>query len=275
MAKGSWERWFICSPMAVVADRQSQQLTLSTPESHHPPLPLFRSKALSMFPTTTHCLSRSGYLALVGQFANRFMKILFTLLALCFALNAHAATYMLLSQTNAFAAGITNEAKAYADTKAPIDSPAITGTPTINGQSIETQLTNKVDKTLTTDQSMSGRLLTPSLTIGALAVSRGTLTHADGNVIIDFSLTNRIYSCTITGNVTFVQTNAAAGKWFNIDLYMPATNCLATYNMPTGSSTNFYGGIVTNYTANTVGSLSFYAKSSDTNATKIAYQETQ
>lgn len=83
------------------------------------------------------------------------MKILFTLLALCFALNAHAATYMLLSQTNAFAAGITNETKAYADTKAPLASPSLTGTPTINGQSVETQLTNKVAKA---GDTMSGGL---------------------------------------------------------------------------------------------------------------------
>lgn len=48
------------------------------------------------------------------------MKILFTFLALCFALNANAATYFLLSQTNTFAKGITNEAKAYADSIVPV-----------------------------------------------------------------------------------------------------------------------------------------------------------
>lgn len=56
------------------------------------------------------------------------MKILFTLLALCFALNSNAATYLLLSQTNAFAKGITNEAKAYTDAHAGGGNVTNTGT---------------------------------------------------------------------------------------------------------------------------------------------------
>lgn len=43
------------------------------------------------------------------------MKTILSLALLCFAINAHGATYLLLSQTNAFAKGITNEAKAYTD----------------------------------------------------------------------------------------------------------------------------------------------------------------
>lgn len=63
------------------------------------------------------------------------MKILFTLLALCFAINANAATYLLLSQTNAFAKGITNEAKAYTDAHAGGGNTIWTNSP--NGTNLE------------------------------------------------------------------------------------------------------------------------------------------
>lgn len=138
-----------------------------------------------------------------------------------------------------------------------------------------TQFTNKVDLTVTTDQSMSGRLLTPSLTVGAMAISRGTLTHAGGNVIVDFAATNRYWSCTITGNVTFVLTNAVAGKWANLLLFNPSANATPTFNFPASSITNWFGGAPSSLTANTVGALSYYCISTDTNAVKAAYAETQ
>lgn len=140
---------------------------------------------------------------------------------------------------------------------------------------IQTQLANKADLTLTTDQSMSGRLLTPSLTVGAMAISRGTLTHAGGNVIVDFAATNRYWSCTITGNVTFVLTNAVAGKWANLLLFNPSANATPTFNFPANSITNWFGGAPSTLTANTVGALSYYCISTDTNAVKAAYAETQ
>lgn len=199
-------------------------------------------------------LFKSGYQALVGLFAERFMKILFTLLALCFALNAHAATYMLLSQTNAFAAGITNEAKAYADTKAPLASPALTGTPTINGQSIETQLTNKVEKA---GDTMSGALVAPAFDFP----SPVTLTPEDAGTLIDFGAVTRWASCTLTGNVLFTTANISIGKTYNLLIRnTQSTNCLVTFPWPT-----MLGGIVTNINALTTNRLSVECWGTTTN----------
>lgn len=206
------------------------------------------------------------------------MKILITLLMLCMALNTNAATYMLLSQTNAFAAGITNAAKAYADTKAPLASPALTGTPTINGQSVETQLTNKIDNTLTTLQSMSGPLAVPSLIIGSMSIGmRSVLTEVGGNVVCDLSLTNRYWSCSPTGNVQVLITNASAGNWGNLLLRWPATNCMFTHgSLPAGSITNWISGAPsTNATAGTIGFLGIYPIDSTTNSTICGYSATQ
>lgn len=120
-----------------------------------------------------------------------------------------------------------------------------------------------------------GTVNSSSLLVGSIAVSRGTITHAAGNVIVDFSQTNRYWSCTITGNVTFVLTNAATGKWANLLLFnTQATNCTPTWNLPAGT-TNWFGGAPSTLTAGTVGSLSYYCIDATTNSTKAAYAETQ
>lgn len=166
---------------------------------------------------------RCGYRAPAGQFANPFMKILFTLTVLCFALNTNAATYMLLSQTNAFAAGITNAAKAYADTKAPLASPALTGTPTINGQSMETQLTNR---------------------IAPLVI---TYTHAGTVTMTNTAWLTKAYLAP-TGNVTFATSDLTAGHDYIVFLRnVQATNIVLTF--PQNGGTNawqFQGGAITN-----------------------------
>lgn len=126
------------------------------------------------------------------------------------------------------------------------------------------------------DLTLSGTASMADLLTGGMSVYRGTLTHAGGNVIVDFSPTNRYWSCTITGAVTFVLTNASAGKWANILLYnTQATNCTPTFNFPVGSKTNWFGGAPSTLTAGTVGSLSYYPTSTDTNAVLAAYTETQ
>lgn len=122
-----------------------------------------------------------------------------------------------------------------------------------------------------------GTVNSSSLLVGSIAVSRGTLTHAAGNVIVDFSQTNRYWSCTITGNVSVVPTNAAVGKWANILFFnTQATNCTPTFPfVPAGSTTNWFGGAPSTLTAGTVGSLSLYCIDATTNSTKAAYAETQ
>ncbi len=111
------------------------------------------------------------------------------------------------------------------------------------------------------------------LLIGGMAVSRGTLTHG-ASVLIDFGLTNRYASCSPTGNVTFVFANVAAGKWYNVLLTMPATNCTPTFPF-TGTLSNWFGGAPTQFTGGTIGSLTFFPRDTTTNAVLAAYTETQ
>lgn len=106
------------------------------------------------------------------------MKLLFTLLMVCVAINAHAGTYLLLSQTNAFAAGITNEAKAYADTKCPntlagvTNALGLTGSTTTFLRSDGTQVapsggtTNMMVSTIT-----SGTTISPTFAIAGLSTN--------------------------------------------------------------------------------------------------------
>lgn len=240
----------------------------------------------------------------VRSFYQTDMKLFFSLamaLALSFAVNAATVSFSGITSTNAVktndlllvdsALGGTNyvtRTATIATLQSALSIPTVPTGLVSNSVAqsgllaVDATKTNGVAATVSMVNSAiaGGTLISPSaqvsdLLIGAMAVNRGTLTHAGGYVIVDFAQTNRYWSCSITGNVTFVPTNSVAGKWASIDLYMPATNCMASFTLPAGSITNYYGGIVTNLTANTVGWMAFYAKSSDTNATKVAYIETQ
>lgn len=156
---------------------------------------------------------------------------------------------------------------------------ALTGTPTINGASIETQLTNKVAKA---GDVMTGALTTPILNasealMGALAVSRGTLAMTGTNVLIDFAQTNRIVSCTLTGTVVnIIATNASAGKKYAVRFRMPSSNVTPTFQfVPAGSITNWLGGAPSTMTANTVGDMLLESQDATTNSVIAAYIQTQ
>lgn len=73
-------------------------------------------------------------------------------------------------------------------------------------------------------------LETPELYTGSFKLYRGALTPIDAGVSLDFSSTNRYWSISLTGNVTFATANLVAGKHANLMITGVATN--ATYTWP-------------------------------------------
>jgi len=116
--------------------------------------------------------------------------------------NGIAATAAHINSTLGFTPASSNT---LVSTYAPIASPALTGTPTINGASIETQLTN--------------RMLFPT---------QVALTHA-GTVTLDFTPFRSEASLTLTGSVTFATSNLVSTNGYTIyGRNTQATNCALT-----------------------------------------------
>jgi len=82
--------------------------------------------------------------------------------------------------------GVTSAIQTQIDLKAPLLSPALTGTPTINGQSVETQLTNKVAKA---GDTMTGPLTVTSGTGNAPILTLGgySLTGSDASSAVNIT----------------------------------------------------------------------------------------
>jgi hypothetical protein len=78
----------------------------------------------------------------------------------------------------------------------------------------------------------SNLLETPELYTGSFKLYRGALTPVDAGTQLDFASTNRYWSCTLTGAVTFTTANLAAGKHANVMITGVATN--AAFTWPAG-----------------------------------------
>lgn len=89
---------------------------------------------------------------------------------------------------------------------------------------------NSVDSLYATNTLASGvGMVTPELYSGSFKLYRGALTPLDAGTALDFGSTNRYWSCTLTGNVTFTTANLAAGKHGNLMLTGVATNAAITF----------------------------------------------
>lgn len=93
------------------------------------------------------------------------------------------------------------------------------------GISIETNGVNLLGIGLNT---MTG-IETPELYTGSFKLYRGALTPADAGVSLDFSSTNRYWSISLTGAVTFATANLTAGKHANVMITGVATNAAYTW----------------------------------------------
>jgi hypothetical protein len=135
--------------------------------------------------------------------------------------------------------------------KANLVSPAFTGTPTMNGASLQTELTNKV---LKAGDTMSGTLSVTGFTNTALTASRPVLSGADKSLVsgqIDLANANHV-----TGNLPVTKlnsgTSASGSTFWRGD---------GTWAAPAGS------GNVVNTGASTT---SQYPKYTDTTGTAVA-----
>lgn len=149
--------------------------------------------------------------------------------------------------------GVTSAIQTQINAKAPTASPTFTGT------------------------AVAPLFQSSAALFGAMGVNRTVLTQdgSNGDVLVDLSSTNRFWLCYVNRNPVFVLTNSIAGNWANLFLVITNVNCTPTFNFPASTTTNWFGGAPSTLTAGTFGSLSYYPISSDTNATKACYVETQ
>ena len=79
------------------------------------------------------------------------------------------------------------------------------------------------------DASFSGTVDAAQLYTGSFKLYRSALTPVDAGTQLNFGSTNRYWSCTLTGNVTFATANLTAGAHANIMLTGVSTNAKLTF----------------------------------------------
>lgn len=80
-----------------------------------------------------------------------------------------------------------------------------------------------------TDTSYFKQIESSSIYTGGFKLYRSALTPVDAGTSLNFGSTNRYWSCTLTGNVTFATANLTAGTHANIMLTGVSTNATLTF----------------------------------------------
>lgn len=162
------------------------------------------------------------------------MRILTALLALIFSGICHAAQ---VNWTN-FVPNIDVATNAYVKQTLAASTATITNTLTVKGDASvagavkgNTVVATNSLTVDTTIKAAANLIETPELYLGASRIYRSALTPVDAGVSLDFASTNRYWSITLTGNVTFATANITAGKRGSLRVNnTQATNC--TYTLP-------------------------------------------
>jgi hypothetical protein len=77
--------------------------------------------------------------------------------------------------------------------------------------------------------TMTGPLNVPELYTGGFKLYRSALTPLDAGTSLDFGITNRYWSLSMTGAVTFATANLTAGKHANVMITGVSTNAALTF----------------------------------------------
>lgn len=183
MAKDYWALLSTCFARSRMLEAVAP-LTRSIPEQRHLEPRRFHCKGRFMCRITTRFLFRFGYLAPAGLFAN-FMRLSIFVLALLLPISSQAATYLLLTQTNGLAAGITNLAKAYTDSR--LVPQTVSNNIAASGLlAVDATKTNGIAATLahvTNVLGLSGSTSTFLRSDGTQAIPAGTFSGTAGTVI--------------------------------------------------------------------------------------------